>query len=87
MTLKFPNTSRSYNAVKQCVRFRGYDTVFEISFDLAEGALRRLSPGAAQDETSLLAVFDLHRDRIERVANAVYSRQQKEFLNLSASDF
>lgn len=48
MAFKFPNASRSYNPTKQCVRFLGYDTVFEVSFDPDERALRRWSPKALQ---------------------------------------
>ncbi|MES1201259.1 MAG: DUF1488 family protein [Pseudomonadota bacterium] len=88
MKIQFPNSSRSYSSARQCVRFRGYDAVFEIAFDLDERALQRLSPGAVNDEASFLEIFDRFRDRIERVASAAYSRKRRtSLLWLSAADF
>ena len=88
MTLSFPNASRSYDPAKQCVRFRGYDSVFEIAFHLDEAALQKISPYTPADESSLLAVFDLHRDRINRIALIAYKLRRRQSLHrLSAADF
>lgn len=88
MKLKFPNLSRSFNAAKQSIRFGGYDTVFEIAFEVNTEALARMDfPKAFQDETGWLAVFDDNRERIERVASAVYAKQKRRFVQLGASNF
>src|SRR5215217_3578737 len=64
VTLNFTNQSRSYDATRHAVRFWGYDGAREVSFFVTDDALRRLEPGAPVDETSLLAVFDAHLDRV-----------------------
>lgn len=87
MQLKFPNPSRSYNASKQCVNFRGYDTLFEVHFHLAQSALGRLGPHEPQDEAGVLAAFDRHRGRIERAANEAYRRGRGPVVILTAADF
>jgi hypothetical protein len=87
MTLYFPNPSRHYNASSRCVRFRGYDAVFEIAFDVEAGALLRLDPGAAADEDSLLGVFDANRPRIERAAHVQYLRTVENPYRLTADHF
>jgi hypothetical protein len=84
MTLHFPNAIRHYNPTKHCVSFLGYDSVFEIAFDLDEKvllfmsapptALEALKNEAVLDETFWLKAFDTHRARIEEVARAVYRR-------------
>ena len=87
MALKFPNSSRNYDAGKHCIRFKGYDTVFEVAFELDSAAIRRLSPVVGEDEGALLGAFDLNRERIERVAGRAYSKRRGDFIRLSASDF
>lgn len=97
MTLHFPNASRHYNPAKHCVSFRGYDSVFEVAFDLDEEVLLGMSAlssaaEAPRDEASLdeafwLNAFDTHRARIEAVAGAVYTRRHGNQHRLSASDF
>ena len=39
MSLKFPNSSRSYDATRHAVRFWGYDTAMEWSFFVTAEAL------------------------------------------------
>jgi hypothetical protein len=97
MALHFPNASRHYNPTKHCVSFLGYDSVFEIAFDLDEEVLLSMSAlsGAVEtprdetvlDETFWLEAFDTHRARIEGVASAVYRRRHGNRRRLSASDF
>jgi hypothetical protein len=87
MTLHFPNASRTYNPTGHCVSFWGHDSAFEIAFHVDEGALQQISPDAGGDEASLLHAFDANRARIEKVAGKAYSRQRKNYLRLSASDF
>jgi hypothetical protein len=42
MDLHFPNPSRSYDPTRQAVQFSGYDHSMEVSFLVAEEALRPL---------------------------------------------
>jgi hypothetical protein len=87
MAISFPNSSRSYDPLKRCVRFWGYDSTFEISFYLEEGALQKFSPQPQMDEAVSLRVFDGNRKRIEKAAHAAYERQRRSFYMLSGSDF
>jgi len=87
MSLSFPNPSRNYDSNKRCIRFKGYDTVFEVAFELGADAMRRLSPAVGNDEASLLVAFDLHRERIERVAARSYSGRHREVVTLSGANF
>jgi len=86
--LKFPNLSRSFNAARQSIRFGGYDTVFEIAFEVNTDALAQIDTlGTLQDEAAWLAVFDDNRALIERAANTAYAKQKGRFVQLDASDF
>ena len=86
--LSFPNASRSYNATKHCVSFRGYDSIFEVTFELDEGALRAMDVTAPAGEASMLAVFDRNRTKIERAAEKSFARRRRERLHeLTAADF
>lgn len=87
MNLTFPNTSRTYNPVQRSVRFTGYFKIFEITFDLDQAALMRVSQNTASDEASLLNAFDANRAQIEAVANSVYWRTRKDYCYLSSRDF
>lgn len=87
MTLNFPNASRVYNPTKRWVSFWGHDASMEITFQVEEDALQRISPHTEQNEESFLRIFDLNRAKIERVANSAYSKRRKTYLRLSASDF
>jgi hypothetical protein len=87
MALHFPNPSRNYNPLQHCVCFWGHDAALEVSFHLDEGALREISPYAAQDEASLLHVFDVNLARIQEAASVAYARGKNNFLRLSAADF
>ena len=86
--IHFPNASRNYNSARHCVSFWGYDSTFEISFQLDEEALCKISPYANRDEASLLHVFDVNRARIEEAATVAYTRARKRqnYHRLSASD-
>ncbi len=87
MALHFPNPSRNYNPLQHCVCFWGHDAALEVSFHLDESALREISPFAAQDEASLLRVFDVNLARIQEAASLAYARGKGNFLRLSAADF
>ncbi|NJM35297.1 MAG: DUF1488 domain-containing protein [Rhodomicrobium sp.] len=85
--LSFPNPSRTYNGQQRSIRFTGHFAIFEITFDLDQAVLARMSPGASSDEAALLGIFDANRPKIEAVANAVYWRMRKDYCRLSAKDF
>lgn len=85
--LTFPNASRSYDAGKQGIGFKGYDSVFEIAFHVDEIALQEMSTTPDHSQAALLALFDTNRTKIERAAKRAYSRRKSHFLRLSVSDF
>jgi Protein of unknown function (DUF1488) len=89
VTLHFPNASRNYSPTRHCVCFWGHDSAFEVSFQLDEEALIKISPYANRDEASLLHVFDVNRARIQETASVAYSRSRgpQSYYRLSASDF
>jgi hypothetical protein len=77
MTLSFPNPCRSFDAVRSRVCFWGYDRTIEISFFVGEEALKRLCPDMAGAEAGFLKAFDAMRDRINEMADKVYTRAGK----------
>lgn len=87
MSLNFPNSSRVYDRTRQCVNFWGHDSAFEISLQIDEDALQRISPYEQEDEAALLSVFDVHRAKIERATRSAYSKRRTNHRRLSISDF
>lgn len=87
MPLAFPNQSRFYDGAVRAVRFSGYDGALEAPFFLGEGALKRIQPDIASDESGLLKAFDLNRDRIYATAARVYERGRKGSYDLLPEDF
>lgn len=88
MTLAFPNPSRSFDDVRNVVRFFGHDGIFEIGF-LVEAAA--LADGGAQGtgtpEARCLAAFDALRTSIHDVARKAYSHGRRSSYTLTAADF
>jgi Protein of unknown function (DUF1488) len=68
------------------VRFWAYDEALEIPFFVEASALCHVDPNATRDEPGLLNAFDLHRSRILRAADRVYSRNRRGSYTLAASD-
>lgn len=87
MTIAFPNAARSFDAAKRTIRFWGHESQFEFTFDVDAEALRRLSPQSADDEFSLLRIFDANRPRIEAAARLAHSRGRQTIYHLSAAAF
>ena len=87
MNLNFANPSRSYDSTRRAVRFWGYDRSMEVSFFVAEDALRRLQPSTSAEVDAFLNAFDAHLRRIREVATEVYARGPKGSYDLKASDF
>lgn len=81
MSLNFPNPSRSYDPAKHRICFWGYDNAREVAFLLNDDVLLQLNPGVKAEEAELLKAFDLHRDRILRLAGKLYTRgSQNSFI-------
>jgi hypothetical protein len=85
--LNFPNESRSYDAVRRCIRFWGSDGAIEVSFFLEEDALTKIAKNAPSGEPSLLRSFDENRERIMQTARKVYDRRRQGSYELLAADF
>ena len=87
MTLRFPNSSRSYDATRRAVRFWGYDSAMETTFFVTESALKRVQPGLAVDQIGALRAFDVNRPLIYATAAKVYARGHRGSYDLESSDF
>jgi hypothetical protein len=87
MALAFPNTSRSYDEGARRVRFWGHDGMTEVTFLLDVAALDGLGARPPHTESDVLKAFDTSRDRIQRVARQVYTKQRRDIQVLAASDF
>lgn len=86
MTLEFPNPSRSFDEVRNAVRFIGHDGMFEVPFSVETAALAR--PGMTQlSATDFLAAFDSARRSIHDVAREAYSNGRRTSYTLTAADF
>ena len=72
MKLNFPNPSRSYDAVKNRIRFWGYDSAIEVSFFVEVDALLRLCPEMNGAEKECLKAFDSVLNQIHKAANKAY---------------
>lgn len=86
MKLNFPNASRSYDSRRQWVRFWAYDNALEVPFFLSADALVKMAPEAADDEYSLLRIFDQHWEQICKAAERVYSRNSRGSYLLQVAD-
>jgi lipid A disaccharide synthetase len=85
MTLEFPNQSRSFDDVKQTVRFQGHDGMFEVRFVLDAAALLKKSVGRAT-EAECLSAFDTSRSKIQTAAAKLYQRTRRSGYAMTAAD-
>jgi hypothetical protein len=90
VTLAFPNPSRSFDEVRNAVRFIGHDGMFAVRFFVEAGALAKSDidlrrTGAS--ETKCLAAFDALRTSIHDVAREVYSHGRRDSYTLTAANF
>ena len=77
VTLDFPNPSRSFDEVRNAVRFIGHDGMFEVRFFVEADALagpRARTSRTEVTEAACLAAFDRARSSIYEVARKLYSR-------------
>lgn len=74
MMLNFPNSSRSFEAARNRVRFWGYDSSIEITFFVDSGTLQKLSAATTVAEDAVLAAFDSAVPAIHAAAAKAYKR-------------
>ncbi|MCR5859013.1 DUF1488 domain-containing protein [Mesorhizobium sp. J428] len=86
MTLEFPNPSRSFDEVRNAVRFIGHDGMFEVPFFVETTALAQ-SGRTPRSESDFLAAFDSARSSIQDVAREAYSNGRRASYTLTAIDF
>ncbi len=90
MTLEFPNRSRSFDDVRNAVRFVGHDGMFEVRFFVEADALTPSDPElrrAGVVETNSLSAFDAQRVSIHDIARKAYSSGRRDTYTLTAADF
>jgi hypothetical protein len=85
MSLTFPNTSRSFDEIRNVVRFIGYDGMFEVKFFVDATALVKTAASKVS-EADCLRAFDAARARIQVVATRLYSPKRGTIYTLSAAD-
>lgn len=86
MTLEFPNPSRSFDEVRNAVRFVGHDGMFEVPFFVETSALAKAGKTQLSEADSLTA-FDAARSSIHDVAREAYSQGRRTAYTLTAADF
>lgn len=90
MTLEFLNPSRTFDEVRNAIRFIGHDGMFEVSFFVEVDALAKSSAGLRRMELSeemCLTTFDAARSSINDVAREAYSNRRQTSYTLTAADF
>jgi hypothetical protein len=86
VTLEFPNPSRSFDEMRNAVRFIGHDGMFEVPFFVETAALAKVGKMQLSEADSLTA-FDAARSSIHDVAREAYSRGRRGTYTLTAADF
>ncbi|MBO0145480.1 DUF1488 domain-containing protein [Agrobacterium sp. Ap1] len=87
MGIRFPNEARSFDDKNRCVRFSGYDGMFEVKFYLATDVLACGKAHRHASESDYLTTFDASRRRILKVATNAYLSAQSNSISLSLQDF
>ncbi|GGG13514.1 hypothetical protein GCM10010924_48300 [Rhizobium wenxiniae] len=87
MGVRFPNEARSFDDKNRCVRFSGYDGMFEVKFYLATEVFACEKSHRNASECDYLTSFDALRPRILKVAASAYSKAQTSAISLSLQDF
>ena len=90
MTLAFPNPSRSFDEVRNAVRFIGHDGMFQIRFFVEAGALTKSVTAIRETgalEAKCLTAFDGLRTSIYDVARKAYSHSPRDSYTLTTADF
>ncbi|MBB4351140.1 DUF1488 domain-containing protein [Aliirhizobium cellulosilyticum] len=87
MGIRFPNEARSFNDKNRCVRFSGYDGMFEVKFYLATDVLACGKAHRHASESDYLTSFDALRPRILKVATSGLLESAIEFHLLKLTGF
>jgi hypothetical protein len=82
MALAFPDASRSFDNVRNLIRFTGYDGMFEVKFFLHAAALS----SAKLSEQGYLRAFDATRSKIQQIALKLYNPKHGMTYTLRAAD-
>lgn len=85
--LAFPNPSRSFDDVRNAVRFIGHDGMFQIQFFVEAGALSKTNGKERATEATCLLAFDAQRNSVHDVAREAYSHGRRDTYTLTAADF
>ncbi|MES5047293.1 DUF1488 domain-containing protein [Rhizobium nepotum] len=87
MGISFPNEARSFDDKNRCVRFIGYDGMFEIKFYLATEVLACGKSHRNASEDDYLTSFDALRPRILKAATSAYSKARSSVITLDLTHF
>ena len=87
MGISFPNNARSFDDRNRCVRFTGYDGMFEIKFYLTAEVLACEKSHRNTSEADYLASFDALRPRILKAATSAYSKARSRVITLDLTHF
>jgi hypothetical protein len=87
MGISFPNEARSFDDTNRCVRFTGYDGMFEIKFYLATEVLACEESHRNASEADYLTAFDALRRRILKAAASAYSKARSSAIMLDLAHF
>ncbi len=87
MGVSFPNGARSFDHRNRCVRFTGYDGMFEIKFFLATEVLACEKSQRNATEDDYLASFDALRPRILKAAASAYAKARSSTVTLDLGHF
>jgi hypothetical protein len=86
LTLEFPNRSRSFDEVRNAVRFMGHDGMIAVPFFIEANALA--TKGSANpSEAECLSAFDAARSSIHDVAQKAYAHGRRTSYTLTKGDF
>lgn len=87
MTLAFPNRARSFDDVRNAVRFLGYDGMFEIRFFVeAEVLAKGKTQTTRMSEAQYLSTFDAMLAPIHEAAKKVYAKYRRNLNVLTLAD-
>jgi hypothetical protein len=87
MSISFPNAARSFDDKNHCVRFTGYDGMFEIKFYLATEVLAGEKSHRNASEADYLTSFDALRPRILKAATSAYAKARCRAITLDLTHF
>ncbi|MBX5155324.1 DUF1488 domain-containing protein [Rhizobium lentis] len=87
MGISFPNEARNFDDRNRCIRFTGYDRMFEIKFYLATEVLACEKSHRNASEADYLTAFDALRPRILKAATSAFSKARSSAITLDPAHF